>query len=888
MMPGKSLFTRVLSLLALGLTAAASASTLPVSPGSYPTIQAAIDAASDGDEVVVPPGTYAEEIRFHGKAITVRSTDGPEVTFLSGANLEGGVVLFVDEEGRDSVLEGFTVSSSEAVAPIVIEYAAPTVRNCIIESNYGFYTGGILISEESDALIERCTIHDNNGSDAGAILIEGSYATIRRCQILDNYGYGTGGIRIEDSTVDITNCLIAYNWTDSESSDAGGVTVRSYGQSTISNCTIANNSTEYGDFGGVAIDYGSLVVGNTIIWNNSPDGIGYIGGGRGDYVAVYFSDVQNGWEGFGEGNIAIDPVFINVETDFRLSSGSACIDTGSNSLIPEGTYDDLAGHARRLDDPVAPDCAQRGISCGDAPVVDMGAYERCATGHVAFLSVPCHARAGQTLFPRVAVLNQCGEIDAGAYGEVELTLESNPTGAELNGNRTVALYAGVAEWNSEDGLNITVAGCGYRFLATYRPGEGQPAPTDGDTGVSDSFTIRPGCMDHLSFDDQPSDTQAGTAIMTAVSVRDAYENLVHADGLLIVLSIGVNPTEATLGGQYFGLTDQGVACWSYPEYLNITKAAMGYTLTAEVFEGPDVTRGGLSGESDAFEIYASLPRSLAFAHQPQDTTAGSPISVEVELRDEFGNRADSNDIPIVLSLESNPGNAPLGGTTQVLSNEGVASWDAGQNLHITVADAGYTLRARDDSQGGGTMRSGPSTLDQAVSSTFRILHAAPTQLAFAAQPSDALVNTAFGPPIVVAILDPFGNLATSASNEVSLAIGTNPAGGSLTGGGPVAAAHGIATFASASISASGDGYTLLAKSEGLQTASSVGFNVLSNAPAPNPNPYPPPIDLIGDGSAQDVLLSVLFRNALCGMGAVAFAPATVLGLMGMKRRNRRR
>src|SRR6266853_1140202 len=53
-------------------------------PTDYRTIQAAISAASNGDTIVVSPGTYAEHINFLGKAITVQSAQGPGGTVIDG------------------------------------------------------------------------------------------------------------------------------------------------------------------------------------------------------------------------------------------------------------------------------------------------------------------------------------------------------------------------------------------------------------------------------------------------------------------------------------------------------------------------------------------------------------------------------------------------------------------------------------------------------------------------------------------------------------------------------------------------------------------------------------------------------------------------------------
>ncbi len=66
--------------------------------------------------MVVAPGLYHEAIDFIGKAITLRSTDGSEVTTIDASGLDTTVVMFISGEGKDSVLTGFTITGG--VAPL--------------------------------------------------------------------------------------------------------------------------------------------------------------------------------------------------------------------------------------------------------------------------------------------------------------------------------------------------------------------------------------------------------------------------------------------------------------------------------------------------------------------------------------------------------------------------------------------------------------------------------------------------------------------------------------------------------------------------------------------------------------------------------------------------
>jgi pectin methylesterase-like acyl-CoA thioesterase len=79
-------------------------------PGDpYCSIQTAIDNAVDTDEIVVAPGTYFETINFLGKAVTLRSSDGADVTIIN-AQEQGSVVTCDSGEGPNTVLEGFTLT----------------------------------------------------------------------------------------------------------------------------------------------------------------------------------------------------------------------------------------------------------------------------------------------------------------------------------------------------------------------------------------------------------------------------------------------------------------------------------------------------------------------------------------------------------------------------------------------------------------------------------------------------------------------------------------------------------------------------------------------------------------------------------------------------------
>ena len=99
-------------------------------------------------------------------------------------------------------------------------------------------------------------------------------------------------------------------------------------------------------------------------------------------------------------------------------------------------------------------------------------------------------------------------------------------------------------------------------------------------------------------------------------------------------------------------------------------------------------------------------------------------------------------------------------------------------------------------------------------------------LTFSVQPTNANLNQAISPAIQVEVRDASGALVTTATDAVTLSIGTNPGTGTLSGTQTVNAVGGVATFSSLSIDKAGIGYTLAAASGLLTGATSAAFDVV--------------------------------------------------------------
>ena len=198
---------------------------------------------------------------------------------------------------------------------------------------------------------------------------------------------------------------------------------------------------------------------------------------------------------------------------------------------------------------------------------------------------------------------------------------------------------------------------------------------------------------------------------------------------------------------------------------------------------------------------------MVYGVQPSNVTAGvadSP-SIVVDVEDQFGNIVTTDSSNVTLAVASGPGS--LSGTLTVAASSGIATFN---NVKLNTAGS-YTLTASDGS------------LTPATSSSFAVSAASASKVVYAVQPSNVTAGVADSPSIVVDVEDQFGNIVTSDSSNVTLAVASGP-GSRQWHHRPMAASGGIATFDNVKLNTAGS-YTLTASDGSLTPATSSSFTV---------------------------------------------------------------
>ncbi len=233
------------------LAGAAAADTHYVDPND--SIQAAIDAASDYDEIEVAPGTYTEAIDFKGKAVRLYSSGGPGATTIDGNNANH-VVQCVSGEDANTILEGFTITDGNANG-----------------SSGPYFNGGGMLNSGSSPTVTNCIFTVNTADYGGGMYNSGSSPTVTDCNFINNIAMHSGGgmYSKDDSNSIVNNCTFIGNDALGTAADNGGGGMYNfYSNPTVTNCTFSSNSAPW-EGGGMHNSNSSPTMTNCMFSGNS-------------------------------------------------------------------------------------------------------------------------------------------------------------------------------------------------------------------------------------------------------------------------------------------------------------------------------------------------------------------------------------------------------------------------------------------------------------------------------------------------------------------------------------------------------------------------------------------------------------------------------------------
>ncbi len=339
-------------LLALGFiwSGGLIAGTIEV-PAEYGSIQTAIENAFTGDTILVSPGTYEENIDFHGKRLIVGSL------FLTSGDTSYISTTIIDGKGDSSVV------SFENREPVGTQLTGFSIRNGLGTGDWPYVRGGgIHMGPSSEPLISYCYVFNNNctgKSNRGAgIYTANANPTIKNCRIYNNTSFSGAGLTLGNGAKHllVDSCLI-YNNSGAEAILIGysdnvtisrsviynnnvGIRSHSTNNTRIIHCDIVDNTGMGISHSGVSSTVRDTVylINSIVFWNGDSN---YVPEDS-IFIARYsLMDKAANQKWFGEGCSDAGPGF--ADSSYQLSEQSPAINAGDPAYPadPDGTRADI-------------------------------------------------------------------------------------------------------------------------------------------------------------------------------------------------------------------------------------------------------------------------------------------------------------------------------------------------------------------------------------------------------------------------------------------------------------------------------------------------------------------------------------------------------------------
>ncbi|MFC1857038.1 carboxypeptidase regulatory-like domain-containing protein [Thermodesulfobacteriota bacterium] len=310
-------------------------------PEDFSTIQAAIDAASEGDTILVGPGSYTENIKFTGGInVVLQSSDGAENTVIDGGGQDSCIEL-ENSAYSETVIEGFTIMNGSAEwfgGGVSCLYGpSPTIKNCIITENKSAYHGGGIGAYDSAPTVTDCKISGNNAKYGAGICFSddtGLSFSVTGSIISDNFSISQGGGIYLKGTSIVENCKVSKNYSQSS-----GAAIYGTGTVKITGCVIENNIGGSNISGIVTLESTNGLIEQSIIAENGGSGI-YLRSSSPDIINCLIVDngpqnLTNDWGTIHSGIKCQEssPKIINCTISKSSSSGLECNSNSSPVVI---------------------------------------------------------------------------------------------------------------------------------------------------------------------------------------------------------------------------------------------------------------------------------------------------------------------------------------------------------------------------------------------------------------------------------------------------------------------------------------------------------------------------------------------------------------------------